>query len=92
MEFDRDRDENAPYTISDIARELHMEHGSVYLAIKRGALPARKVLGRWLVDAADSRRIRAGEPLPKQIQDMKALKAEIERLKAENERLRSQQP
>lgn len=89
MDFDRDRDENTPYTVSDIARELHMEHGSVYLAIKRGALPARKVLGRWLVDADDFRRVRAGSPLAKKVQDIDALKAEVERLRADNERLRS---
>ena len=89
MEFDRDRDENTPYTISDIARELHMEHESVYLAIKRGALPARKVLGRWLVTAEDFRRVRAGEPLAKKVQDIDTLKAENERLRADNERLRS---
>jgi len=39
MDFDRDRDENTPYTISDIARELHMEPESVRLAIKRVACP-----------------------------------------------------
>jgi hypothetical protein len=88
MDFDRDRDENTPYTVNDIARELHMEHGSVYLAIKRGALPARKVLGRWLVDADDFRRVRAGSPLAKKVQDIDALKAEVERLRADNERLR----
>jgi hypothetical protein len=87
MDFDRDRDENTPYTISDIARELHMGPEYVRLAIKRGALPARKVLGRWLVTAEDFRRVRAGEPLPKQIQDMKALKTENERLMNDLSRL-----
>lgn len=90
MEPDRgDYDENSPYTITDLCRELRMEQNTVYLAIKRGALPARKVLGRWLVTPEDFRRVREGEPLSKRVQDMKALKAENERLRADNERLRS---
>jgi excisionase family DNA binding protein len=49
-------------TVAQAARELDLTPDAVRAAIRRGALPARKVLGRHRLDAAAVRRAAAGVP------------------------------
>jgi hypothetical protein len=49
-------------TVAQAAIELDLSPAAVRAAIRRGALPARKVLGRHRLDAADVRRAAAGVP------------------------------
>jgi excisionase family DNA binding protein len=76
-------------TVEDASRELGKDPATVRAAIKRGGLPARKVLGRWRLNPADVRRAAAGLCFGEQNDDIAALKAENDRLRADNERLRS---
>jgi hypothetical protein len=47
-------------TVAQAAIELDLSPAAVRAAIRRGALPARKVLGRHRLDAADVRRAADG--------------------------------
>jgi hypothetical protein len=49
-------------TVAQAAIELDLSPAAVRAAIRRGALPARKVLGRHRLAAADVRRAADGVP------------------------------
>ena len=42
-------DERATYTVEEAARLLGVSRGSAYEAVRRGTIPALRILNRWVI-------------------------------------------
>jgi excisionase family DNA binding protein len=60
MKREDNKHQSASWTVAQAASELGVIQNTVRRAIKDGRLPARKVLGRYRLDAADVKRAAAG--------------------------------
>ena len=55
-------DGRATYTVEEAARILGVSRGSAYEAVRRGTIPALRILNGWVVPRPALDRMLAGEP------------------------------
>lgn len=65
--------ERMALTVQEAALVLRLGQGSVYAAIHRGELPARRVGKRWIIPRASLERFLDGQPAAPTVKDAKAI-------------------